>query len=523
MSRGVRCPGSHQPLALFARAASHGSRIAIVEEGGSYSYRDLLDASARVAARLLADHRPLDGARIAILLPPGFHFVAALWGIWRAGGIAVPLALAHPPAELAFVLDDTQVSCVLSGPELESRIREARVLRIEDVLATGAPAEPATHLIDPTDPTLPIDRIDPIDPIDPDQGATILYTSGTTGKPKGVVTSHRNLQAQIDNLVAAWRWSRDDRILQFLPLHHVHGLVNIVGCALWSGAVCEVLPRFDAGRVWQAILSGRLTLLMAVPTIYVRLIKAWEEADAGQREALSKAAAGLRLMVSGSAALPVPVLERWQEITGHVLLERYGMTEIGMALSNPYDGPRVPGAVGSPLPGVEVRLVDEDGRLVASGQPGEIEVRGPTVFRHYWQRPEATREGFRDGCFRTGDLAIVEDGVYRILGRQSVDIIKCGGEKISALEIETALLGHPRIEECAVVGLEDAEWGQRVAAALVLTDGGEMDLETLRTWARERLAIFKVPSRVKCLDRLPRNAMGKVTKPAVVEAFGEPG
>ena len=353
-----------------------------------------------------------------------------------------------------------------------------------------------------------------------DQGAMILYTSGTTGRPKGVVLSHGNIQAQVETLVAAWRWNSDDRILETLPLHHVHGLINIIACALWSGAVCEILPRFDAERVWERILSRQLSLFMAVPTIYVRLIRCWEEADAARREALSRAAGDLRLMVSGSAALPVPVLDRWRQITGQVLLERYGMTEIGMALSNPYDGSRLPGAVGSPLPGVDVRLVDEAGRPVPVGQPGEIEVRGRTVFRHYWRRPDATREAFRDGWFQTGDMAVADEaGVYRILGRQSVDIIKCGGEKISALEIETVLLAHPDVDECAVVGLDDAEWGQRVAAALVLADGRSLDLETLRAWARERLAIFKVPSRILCLERLPRNAMGKVTKPAVVEVL----
>ncbi len=496
-------------LEVIERAREHGSRTAVVEVGEATSYRthsyaDLLDASRKVAAALLGSRRDLRQHRVGILLPPGSEFIAALWGIWRAGGVAVPLALAHPPAELAFVVDDCQVSSVLTDAELEPRIRARRpTLRVAEILA-GSDVERG---IGPT--------------VDPRQGATILYTSGTTGKPKGVVTSHLNLQAQIRNLVDAWRWSPEDRILEFLPLHHVHGLVNVVGCALWSGAVCEVLPRFDAGRVWASILSGRLTLLMAVPTIYVRLIKAWEEAGKQERAAMSRAASRLRLMVSGSAALPVPVLERWREITGHVLLERYGMTEIGMALSNPYEGERVAGAVGAPLPGVDVRLVDGEGQVVPAGEPGEIEVRGPTVFRRYWQRAEATREAFRDGWFQTGDLAVVEDGVYRILGRQSVDIIKCGGEKISALEIETALLGHPEIEECAVVGLEDAEWGQRVAAAVVVSGGGEMDLDTLRGWARERLAVYKVPSRVKCFGELPKNAMGKVTKPAVAAAFDE--
>ncbi len=488
---------------FLARAAAHADRLAIVDDHGSYTYRDLLSASASVAATLAAHSS--GGDRVAILIPPGFRFVAAQWGIWRAGGVAVPLALSHPQTELAYVLDDCAMSCALVDRELEERLvplaesRQMPLLRIDDALTA--------------------DGSDDLETVDPEQGANILYTSGTTGKPKGVVLSHGNVRAQVETLVDAWQWSAEDRILEVLPLHHVHGLINIIACALWSGAVCEILPRFDAERVWQRILSGRLTLFMAVPTIYVRLIKAWEESDAERREQLSRAAGALRLMVSGSAALPVPVLERWQELTGHLLLERYGMTEIGMALSNPYDGTRVPGAVGTPLPGVDIRLVDAGGAPVEEGTPGEIQVRGPNVFGSYWQRPDATEEAFRDGWFLTGDMAVSEDGVYRILGRQSIDIIKCGGEKISALEIETVLLAHPRIDECAVVGVEDPEWGQRVAAALVLGDSGELALEDLRPWAKERLAIFKVPSLVRCLEGLPRNAMGKVTKPAVVEIF----
>jgi malonyl-CoA/methylmalonyl-CoA synthetase len=261
---------------------------------------------------------------------------------------------------------------------------------------------------------------------------------------------------------------------------------------------------------------------MALPTIYLRLIDAWEAAGENRRREMSAAAAGLRLMVSGSAALPVPVLERWREISGHVLLERYGMTEIGMALGNPLDGERVPGAVGSPLPGVEVRLVGEDGQPLGDGVPGEVEVRGPTVFREYWRREQATRECFRHGgWFRTGDVGVREDGVYRLLGRQSVDIIKSGGEKISALEIESVLADHPAIRECAVVGTPDPEWGQRVAAAVVLEDGADLDLESLRGWCKARLAVYKVPTALHLLDELPRNAMGKVTKPAVAELVAE--
>ena len=269
----------------------------------------------------------------------------------------------------------------------------------------------------------------------------------------------------------------DDRIVLCLPLHHVHGIINVVSCALWSGAVCEMLPRFDANAVWERIASGSVTLVHGgaddLRQAHCRLGGIYARAS---RHLEPKCSAKLRLMVSGSAALPVSTLERWKEITGHTLLERYGMTEIGMALSNPYRGERVPGSVGTPLPGVEVRLVDESGEAVAPGTPGEIEVRGPSVFTEYWGKPDATRDAFRDGWFRTGDTAVVENGVYRILGRTNIDILKTGGHKVSALEIEEALREHPAIAECAVVGVPDPEWGERVAAALVLNDGDALDL-----------------------------------------------
>jgi malonyl-CoA/methylmalonyl-CoA synthetase len=198
------------------------------------------------------------------------------------------------------------------------------------------------------------------------------------------------------------------------------------------------------------------------------------------------------------------------------------MTEIGMALSNPLHGERVPGSVGKPLPRVEVQLVGENGACVPPGTPGEIEVRGPSVFAEYWGQPDVTREAFRDGWFRTGDTAVVENGTYRILGRTNIDILKTGGHKVSALEIEEVLREHPAVAECAVVGVPDAEWGQRVAAAVVLADGETLDLESLRSWAKEFLAAHKLPSRLLVLEALPRNAMGKVMKPAIAPLFAKP-
>ena len=491
-------------LPLIARAEQHCERTAVIDSTGSFTYNDLLDASSRVATSLLAGGNDLQEQRVAFLATPGFPWVAVQWGIWRAGGVAVPLPLNSTRSELEYFIDNSQASILVfdaSAETLLAPIAAAHGIRglSYDQLLSYEPAE--------------------LPDIASDRRAIILYTSGTTSRPKGVVTTHANITAQIMSLVEAWEWSADDRIVLFLPLHHVHGVINVVSCALWSRATCEMLPRFDASVVWERIRSGSVTLIMAVPTIYVRLIAAWDAASPEQRAALSQACGKLRLMVSGSAALPVNTLERWKGISGHTLLERYGMTEIGMALSNPLRGERVPGSVGKPLPSVEVQLVGENGEPVAPGTPGEIEVRGPSVFAEYWGKPDATRDAFRDGWFRTGDTAVVENGVYRILGRTNIDILKTGGHKVSALEIEEVLRQHPAIAECAVIGVPDAEWGERVAAALVLQQGNALDLPSLRAWAKEFLAAHKLPSRLLVLDALPRNAMGKVMKPAIAAMF----
>jgi malonyl-CoA/methylmalonyl-CoA synthetase len=485
-------------ILLTRRAEQYGDRTAIITPEGSFSYRKLLDASGGIASFLLNGAGDLEERPVAFLAPPGFEYVALQWGIWRAGGIAVPLSLFHPRPELEYVLDDTVPAAVAAHPDFVDRLRplaEERNLRFG--LSTEAMGHAAVSL-----PS-----------VAPSRRAMILYTSGTTGKPKGVVTTHENIAAQITSLVEAWGWTEEDRILEVLPLHHIHGIVNVIACALWVGAACEILPAFDSGLVWNRFALGGLTLFMAVPTIYVKLIDAWEKASPAERERMSRGCREMRVMVSGSAALPVPILEKWKEISGHVLLERYGMTEIGMGLTNPLHGKRFPGCVGVPLPGVEAVLADEKGALVEVGNPGEILVRGRTVFLEYWKRPAETRKAFRDGWFLTGDVAVQENGVFRILGRSSVDIIKSGGYKVSALEIEEVLLTHPDIKECAVVGVPDPEWGERVVAVLVMREGSSLEPEALRTWGKERLAPYKVPKDALEFEALPRNAMGKVSKP----------
>ncbi|MBI2402014.1 MAG: AMP-binding protein [Gemmatimonadetes bacterium] len=495
-------------LPIVERAAAHADRTAIVARDGRFTYRELLAASHAVATALLEGKNDLGEARVAYLVPPSFHWVATQWGIWRAGGVAVPLAVSHPPPELEYAIVDSGALAVVAHPELAERVEP--IARRHGTRLLVWPAAP-----DHAAGTLPS--------VATERRAQIFYTSGTTGKPKGAVLTHANLAAQVQSLVAAWEWSAEDCVLGVLPLHHVHGVVNVLTCALWSGATCELMPRFDAGEAWRRLMAGGVTLFMAVPTIYARLIAAWERAAPEDQARMSDACGGLRLMVSGSAALPVGVLDRWRDISGHTLLERYGMTEIGMALSNPVRGPRTAGHVGTPLPGVEVRLVDDGGREVAPGTPGEIEVRGPMVFREYLGQPEATRQAFHDGWFRTGDMAVVEPGGYRVLGRKSVDIIKTGGYKVSALEIEEVLREHPDVQECAVVGVDDPEWGERVCVALVPRAGCRIETDRIQQWSRERLAAYKVPSRFLIVNELPRNPLGKVLKPNLVARFRETG
>jgi malonyl-CoA/methylmalonyl-CoA synthetase len=492
---------------IVGLALRWGERTALARGAERHTYRELLHGSGIRAAALLAvaaDSRDLSGERVVYLVEAGFGHVAWQWAAWRAGAIAVPLSASQAPAEWDHIIDD---------------VRPAVVVADLGAMAVLAPmAERCGAKCLPS--TAPNTGPSPLPAVGDDRPALILYTSGTTSRPKGVVSTHANLAAQVRTLVAAWGWTSNDRILHVLPLNHVHGIVNVLGCALGAGACCEFLAPFDAGGAWERLAVGDLTLFMAVPTIYSKLLSAFDAADRVTRSRWSEGARRMRLMVSGSAALPVSVLERWRAATGHTLLERYGMTEIGMALSNPLHGPRRPGFVGVPLPGVDVRLVDDAGRPVPDGAPGEIEVQGPAVFREYWRRPDATRDAFRDGWFRTGDVAVVEDGSYRILGRSSVDIIKTGGYKVSALEIEEVLREHPAVAEVAVVGIPDEEWGERVAAAVVWRPGGEGPaLEEIRAFAAARLARYKLPTRLASVDALPRNAMGKVVKASVRELF----
>jgi malonyl-CoA/methylmalonyl-CoA synthetase len=483
---------------FVARCQSFTDRVALVSEGKPHTYAALLHDSKYLAQFLLGDQPDLLEARVAFFIPSSYAYVQTQWAIWRAGGIAVPLCTSHPLPSLEYTIRDTGAQLLITTRAHEPFLRplthsgSLTIFCLEDL---------------PHDlPTYP-----PLPEINSDRKAMILYTSGTTNLPKGVVSTHQNIQAQMQSLVDAWEWSAEDHILNVLPLHHVHGIVNVLCCALWSGASCTLLPKFDPQEVWEHFQNDTLTLFMAVPTIYFKLIAYYEQTDAATQQVLRTSCGKFRLMVSGSAALPVSVLEKWQTLSGHTLLERYGMTEIGMALSNPYRGTRRAGHVGLPLPGIQVRLVNEANTPVDPGQPGEIQVKGDTVFEAYWQKPEATKDSFtEDGWFRTGDIAVRDEDSYKILGRNSVDIIKSGAYKISALEIEEVLRQHPEIRECGVVGLPDEEWGEIIAAALVVRQ--PLDESDLKAWLKTQMPAYRIPRKYIYLDDLPRNALGKVTK-----------
>ncbi|MGH7786330.1 MAG: AMP-binding protein, partial [Candidatus Binatia bacterium] len=365
---------------LVARAAAHAERRAIIAPDATWTYAELLERSARVAAGLLDGAADLAEARVAFLVEPSAAHAAAQWGIWRAGGVAVPLCVSHPAPELAYAIDDAQASIVVADTAMAPRVaplatqRGLRFVTIAPLLSGGGRG------------ALPV--------VDPSRRAMLVYTSGTTSKPKGVVFSHAMLAAQIASVVEAWDWTADDRVLHVLPLHHLHGILNLLCCPLWTGATCEIQNGFDSAAVWDRLAGRDLTLFMAVPTIYTRLLATWEAAEPDRRRAFSDGCRRLRLMVSGSAALSVSLLEAWRRLSGHTLLERYGMTEIGMALGNPLRGERRAGHVGVPFPGIEVRLVDESGAAVGDDVAGQIEVRGATVFREYWRQPQATRAMF---------------------------------------------------------------------------------------------------------------------------------
>ena len=456
---------------------------AMVVGDAALSYPQLRDAAGAVA-------QDVAGSRhVAVWAQPRLETAIAVTGTLAAGAAVVPVNPKAGSGELSHQLGDAAPELLLAAsdadlPELPVAVRRVSV---DERSRSELRAD-----------------------VDPESVAIVLYTSGTTGPPKGVLLPHRALESNLAALAAAWQWTAEDRLVHGLPLSHIHGLVLGTLGPLRLGGTVEHLGRFSPAGVAGALLRGG-TMLFGVPTMYHRLAGAAED-DRAIADALGEA----RLLVSGSAALPATLHERIERICGQRVVERYGMSEAMMIAAVRADGDRRPGYVGRPLPGVDVRLVADDGTLVTARDDatiGEVAVRGPNVFLGYLNRDEDTRAVMRDGWFMTGDLAVrAPDGYVRLVGRRSTDLIKSGGYRIGAGEVENALLEHPAVAEVAVTGEPDEDLGERIVAWVVLSNGREAGPDELSAFVAKALTPHKRPRTVRFVASLPRNEMGKVRK-----------
>ncbi|NEC06321.1 acyl-CoA synthetase [Streptomyces sp. SID7909] len=469
------------------------AREAVRFDDVTLTHSELARVTDALAARLTG------AGRVAVWATPTAHTVVAVVAALRAGVPAVPLNPKTGERELAHIVADSAPSLVLAAPDDVLPPALAGLPRLDVTTAPPDPA-PVAALPEP----------------DPESAALVVYTSGTTGPPKGAVLPRRALAASLDALEDAWGWTADDVLVHALPLFHVHGLILGVLGPLRRGGSVRHLGRFSPEGVARELGAGA-TMLFGVPTMYHRLAEALADPDASA--GLAKALAGARLLVSGSAALPVHDHERIAAATGRRVIERYGMTETLMNTGVRADGAPRPGTVGPPLRGVELRLVEEDGTpLTGADAIGEIQVRGPNLFTGYLNRPDATAAALTaDGWFRTGDMATLDpDGYVRIVGRKATDLIKSGGYKIGAGEIENALLDHPGVREAAVTGEPDADLGERIVAWVVPADpAAPPTAEQLADHVAAQLAPHKRPRTVRYLDALPRNDLGKIMKRAL--------
>jgi malonyl-CoA/methylmalonyl-CoA synthetase len=539
---GARAAGAAGAAGLAAAPQEH--------DAVEWSYDELLGRAEGLAAGLRR-WGLVRGDRVACFLGNGPEWVLLHLALLRLGVVLVPLNLAYRRREIGNILSDAAPRLLVTGAgqlalvdevPAEERASLETVLPVEELdawwagqdrgwgerpegggrLGDAAAGETAAGEMTAGGQGAAGEAMAP----GGDDLALLLYTSGTTGPSKGAMISHNNLLATVTGLLAAWSWRADDVVLLALPLFHVHGLVVGLDCALAAGATVELRRRFDAAAAAAELASGAATLFFGVPTMYVRLLeelrrRTGETAERSERGGGSgpvSAAelAAVRMFCSGSAPLAPQTFTAFRDLTGHTILERYGMTEAGMILSNPYLGPRVPGQVGAPLPGVSVRLVDAAGRDLPPGTEGELLVRGANVFSGYWQAPEKTAASFvHDDAgrrwFRTGDLARQDPatGAFTLLGRRH-ELILCGGFNVYPREIEETLLAFPGVREAAVVGRPHPEWGEVPVAYLVAA--GPVDPPALLAFCKGQLAAFKVPRELRFLDALPRNALGKLQK-----------
>ena len=485
-----------------------GDRLAIQDDAESVSFAQL-GARAHAVAQGLRDAGH-GQSRVGLLVTQTSAWAEAFFGILLAGGTVVPLSPLHAIPEQQWFLEESRCAALVASKELVSgelgeraNFLDVEALRHGSTQGEGANVANAANAANAAN----------------DDTALVLYTSGTTGKPKGVLLTHGNVEAMARLIGAAWGWSTTDRLLHTLPLHHMHGIGISLLVSVLGGGATHMLRQFDPARVWEAMADA--TVFMAVPTIHRRLLDKLDAADSLTQTRWKQSARDLRLITSGSDGLPERLGERWKQITGKIPLERYGMSEVGVALSNPLHGERRAQSCGPALPGVDVRIVGSDGKDVADGQAGEVWVRGPCVFKGYDRNEEETQKSFRDGWFLTGDTATWLPGRYvKLLGRTSVDILKSGGYKLSAIEIQTLFRQHAAVAEVAVVGLPDEEWGHLVVAAVIPREGVPVPSEAaFRDWAKQRVASYQVPRRVVIVQDLPRNPLGKVVKPELIEVL----
>jgi malonyl-CoA/methylmalonyl-CoA synthetase len=483
---------------IHRRVSAAPQRVAIeIPDGGRLTYAELDERCARLAGRLARLGLGV-GDRVAVQVEKSVENLLLYLACLRRGAVYLPLNTAYTQAELDYFFGDAEPALIVCDPARRAGIAAlggaagARVATLDAQgqgdLAEGLDQEPPHAAIAA---------------VEDDDLAALLYTSGTTGRAKGAMLTHRNLASNALTLVDAWGFSETDVLLHVLPLYHVHGLFVACNTALLGGARLLFLPRFDAARATEML--ARATVMMGVPTYYTRLLA---------QDGLSAArCAGVRLFVSGSAPLLEQTFRDFEARTCHRLLERYGMTETGMNTSNPLHGERRPGTVGLPLPEVELRVADEAGRVLDTGEVGVLEVRGPNVFKGYWRMPEKTRLEFRtDGFFITGDLGrIGPDGYVTIVGRAK-DLIISGGLNVYPKEIESVIDDLEGVVESAVFGVPHPDLGEAVSAVVVSAPGAALDEAAVIAAVRDRLAGFKVPKRVWFADSLPRNAMGKVQK-----------
>jgi malonyl-CoA/methylmalonyl-CoA synthetase len=450
-----------------------------------------VDARANRMAAELAARGVRRGERLCVQLPNGVAFLDIFLACTRLGAVLVPINTLYRERELRHIVSDAEPIATVVMPNANAAYPAGATLWPIDELSAGAASRAASR------PDVPLDGDDPV---------LIIYTSGTTGTAKGAVLTHNNLATNGITLAMVWRFTEADRYLAMLPLFHVHGLGNGVHCWLISGCRMRLLERFDQRTTPAAMAAFAPTVVFGVPTVYVRLLDPTVVPDA-QTAAITRAA---RLFVSGSAPLPTHVLEAFRVRYGHTILERYGMSEALMIMSNPYDGERRAGSVGFPLPGVSARLVGDDGVSLGDETVGEVEIRSPHLFAGYWRRPEATAAAFHDGWFRTGDLAVRSaDGHYLLRGRRG-DLIISGGFNIYPREIEELLLEDPRVREVVVVGLPDEARGE-VPIAYICADD-TFNVTELAQLCRAQLASFKIPRAFIRMEALPRTALGKVQK-----------